>query len=218
MRWNLSLPSPTYFSSSERTTTPPMKSFRKKRSPRIPSRATTSAESSAKSKRCSTASNSSICGSRTKPVRGINPPTGSTHREPVFRLDARSVRRFCPFSVSCRFRHDLLDLGRVAGQTLAQQLVAGAGNQHVVLNPHAQVFFRDVDARLHRHHHPRLERLAVRAGVVHVEADVVSEPVNVVGTKLVSMQVSSVRIDVVKRNFVHALVARFAQIHSRLER
>ena len=46
------------------------------------------------------------------------------------------------------FGHDFLNFIRVARELLAQQLHAGFGDEDIVFNTHAEIFFRDVDAGL----------------------------------------------------------------------
>src|SRR6267143_2045362 len=87
--------------------------------------------------------------------------------------------------------HYFFDFSGIAGQALAQELVAGFGDGQVVFNAHPEIFFRDVDARLHGDDHARLERLAGFSGVVDVEADVVAETVDVILAERVSVQVFS---------------------------
>src|SRR4030081_2928518 len=71
--------------------------------------------------------------------------------------------------------HYFFDFGGIAGEALAQELVARFGDEHVVFDAHAEVFLGDVNTGLHRDDHAGLKRPAVFAGVVDVEADVVAE-------------------------------------------
>ena len=75
--------------------------------------------------------------------------------------------------------------------------MAGLRDQHVVFNAHAQVLFRDVNARLDRDHHSRLKRAAIVAWIVHVEPDMVTQAVNEILAKRSALAVFSMRIDVV---------------------
>jgi hypothetical protein len=45
--------------------------------------------------------------------------------------------------------HDLFDFIGIAGQALTEKFVAGIGDQHIVFDAHAEIFFRNIDARLH---------------------------------------------------------------------
>src|SRR5712692_8069920 len=98
--------------------------------------------------------------------------------------------------------HYLFDFGGVAGQALAEELVAGIGDEHVIFDAHAEVFFWDIDAGLHGDDHAGLERLAVLAGIVDVEADIVGEDMNVVLTQRFPVQIFSMGIDVVVGDFL----------------
>src|SRR6267154_4688711 len=113
--------------------------------------------------------------------------------------------------------HYFFDFGGVAGQALAQELVAGFGDEHVVLDAHAKVFLGDVNAGLHGDDHAGLKRAAVFAGIVDVEAEVVTETVNVILAEGFSVEILSVGVDVVARDFVDALVAFAAKIHAGIE-
>src|SRR5712672_4262139 len=113
--------------------------------------------------------------------------------------------------------HYFFDFGGVAGEALAQELVASFGDQDIVFDAHAEVFLGNVNTGLHGDDHAGLKRPAVLAGVVDVESDVMAESVNVVLAEGVSMEIFSVGIDVVAGNLVHALIAFPAKVHARLE-
>src|SRR5437899_9447412 len=122
------------------------------------------------------------------------------------------------FGALSGLRHYFFDLGGIAGEALAQKLVAGFGDEHVVLDAHAKVFLGDVNAGLHGDDHTGLKRAAVFAGIVNVEAEVVTETVDVILAEGFSVEIFSVGVDVVAGDFVDALVAFAAKIHARLER
>src|SRR6266853_1658167 len=113
--------------------------------------------------------------------------------------------------------HYFFDFGGIAGQALAQELVAGFGDDYVVFDTHAKVFLGDVNGGLHGDDHAGLKRTAVFTGVVDVEAEVVAETVNVILAEGFSVEIFSVGVDVVARDFVDAFVAFAAKIHARLE-
>jgi len=101
--------------------------------------------------------------------------------------------------------HYFFDFGGVARQALAQELVAGFGDEHIIFDAHAKIFFGDIDAGLHGDDHAGLERLAGFSGIVDVEAEVVAESVNVILAERFSVQILTMGIDVVVGNFVEAL-------------
>src|SRR6516162_9286326 len=95
------------------------------------------------------------------------------------------------------FRHDSFDFGWIARQSLAQQLVAGVGDQRVVFNAHAQILFGDVDARFDGNHHSGLQRAAIVARIVYVKADLVAQAMNEILAERPALAVFSVRVDIV---------------------
>src|SRR5579862_6473957 len=114
--------------------------------------------------------------------------------------------------------HDFFDFVGVAGEAFAEEFVAGFGNQDVVFDADAEVFFGDVDAGLDGDDHAGLERFAVFAGVVDVEADVVAEAVNEILAERFAVKIFAVGIDVVVRNFVNAFRAFLAVVHAGFDR
>src|SRR5205823_14057746 len=50
-----------------------------------------------------------------------------------------------------------LDLFRIRRERAAEDLRAGVGHQHDVLNPHADFLFRNINAGLNRDNHARFE-------------------------------------------------------------
>jgi len=78
--------------------------------------------------------------------------------------------------------------------------VAGFGDEDVVFNTHAEILFRNVDTGFHGDDHARLERGAVVAGVVDVQADVMSQAVNEIGAEGLAVEIFSMGIDVVVGN------------------
>src|SRR6266403_773026 len=113
--------------------------------------------------------------------------------------------------------HYFFDFGGVAGEAFAQEFIAGFGDEYVVFDADAQILFGDVDAWLHGDDHAGLERFAVVAGIMDIEANIVAEAVNVIFAERISVQILSVGIDVVVGNFVQALASFLAHIHSGLD-
>src|SRR5262249_54659500 len=74
--------------------------------------------------------------------------------------------------------HQLLDRIRFARQAVAEHAGAVLGDHHHVLDANSELLFGDVDAGLQGDHHVFLERLRVDAGVVHLEPDEVTQPVD----------------------------------------
>src|SRR5713101_666231 len=95
--------------------------------------------------------------------------------------------------------HYFFDFRGIAGQALAQELIAGLGDEHIIFDAHAEIFFEDVDAGLHGDDHAGLERSTVFAGIV-----------DVILAHRFSVQVFSVGIDVIVGNFVEALASFLA--------
>src|SRR5467141_4006053 len=87
--------------------------------------------------------------------------------------------------------HDLFDFIGIAGEAFAEQLVAGFGDEDVVFNTRAEILFRNVDTGFHGDDHARLERGAVVAGVVDVQADVMSQAVNEIGAEGLAVEIFS---------------------------
>src|SRR6266699_1395602 len=85
----------------------------------------------------------------------------------------------------------------VAWQSLAEQLVARVGDEHVVFNAHAQILFGNVDARFDGDHHSRLQRAAMVARIVYVEADMVAQAMNEILAERPALAVFPVRVDIV---------------------
>src|SRR5436309_15248723 len=76
------------------------------------------------------------------------------------------------------FLHDSFVFVWIAWQSLAEQLVAGVGDEHVVFNAHAQILLGNVDARFDGDHHSRLQRAAMVARIVYVAAELVAPAMN----------------------------------------
>src|SRR5947207_8327397 len=126
---------------------------------------------------------------------------------------------FFSFRASCGCSgHDFFDFIGVAGEAFAEQLVAGFGYENIVFHAHAEILFRNVDAGLNSNDHTRLERGAVVAGVVNVQADVVTEAVDEIRAEGFAVKIFSVRVDVGVSNFLDALAVFVTEIHARLER
>src|ERR1700756_1180629 len=115
------------------------------------------------------------------------------------------------------FSHDFLDFGGFAGEALAQQFKASVGDQQVVFDAHAKIFFRDIDAGLDGDNLAWNERLARVAGIVNVEADIVAEAVDVILAESLTVHVFAVGVDVVVRDFVQAFAAGLAIAHAGFE-
>src|SRR5579885_3144774 len=77
-----------------------------------------------------------------------------------------------------RLRHDSLDFIRVARQSFAQEFVARLGDEKIVFDANAQVFFGNIDAGLNGDDLAGLQRRAGGARVVNIKSDVVAEAVN----------------------------------------
>src|SRR5260370_10461753 len=103
--------------------------------------------------------------------------------------------------------HYFFDFGGIAGQALAQELVAGFGDEHVVFDAHAEILFGDVDARFHSDDHAGFERVAILPGVGDVSAKVVANSVNVILAERFSVEIISVGIDVIAGDPVDAFIA-----------
>src|SRR5271163_2807457 len=113
--------------------------------------------------------------------------------------------------------HDFFDFDGIAGEAFAQEFVAGFGDEDVIFDAHAEIFFGDVNAGLDRDDHSWLERFAIIAGIVDVEADVVAEAVNEILAQRFAVKIFAVGIDVVVGNLVHAFRASLAIVHARLD-
>src|SRR5207253_6320398 len=76
-------------------------------------------------------------------------------------------------------RHPFLYLFSRRRQSRSQlhQLTVFIDIEHV-FDPHTQVLFRNVDARLDREHHARTDRHGVVSCIVHIQSHVVAEAVN----------------------------------------
>src|SRR5260370_38675421 len=117
------------------------------------------------------------------------------------------------------YGHDFFYLLGIARKPLAEELVACFRDQNVVFDAHAKVFFRNVNAGLHRDHHAGLESAAVVAGIVDVQADVMTEAVDEILTEALAVKIFSMGIDVVVGDLEDAAVLGFAiQICPRPER
>src|SRR2546429_1940013 len=77
------------------------------------------------------------------------------------------------------------------------QLVAGVGDEHVVFNAHAQILFGNVNARFDGDHHSRLQRAAMVARIVYVEADMMAQAMNEILAERPALAVFPVRVDIV---------------------
>src|ERR1041384_6104775 len=64
-------------------------------------------------------------------------------------------------------RQRLLHILHALRNRLRQVLRPERGDEHIILDPNPQILLREVHPRLHRHHHPRLER-PIRRHVVHL--------------------------------------------------
>src|ERR1700730_13063246 len=113
--------------------------------------------------------------------------------------------------------HYSFDFGGIARQALAEELVAGLGDENVVFDAHAKILFGNVDTWFHSHDHAWLERFAIFAGIVDIEANIVAEPVNVILAQRFSVAVFSVRVDVIARDLIDAFVALLTKIHAGLQ-
>ena len=102
------------------------------------------------------------------------------------------------------FRHDFFDLIGRARQARGEQFVAGRRDEHVVLDAHADIFLGNVNSRLDGDDHSRFERARRAAGIVHVQANVMAQAVNVVAAQRAAFLVLAVRIDVIHRDFLEA--------------
>src|SRR5467141_5160743 len=114
--------------------------------------------------------------------------------------------------------HDLFDFNGVAGQAFAEQLVAGLGDEDVVLDADPEILFGDVDAGLDSDDHAGLQRRAVLSGVVDIEADIMAEAGNEIRAEGFAVEIFSVGVDVIVGELVDALVALGAVIRARLQR
>ncbi len=123
---------------------------------------------------------------------------------------------FCFCACRRGSRHDLFDFTRISGEAFAEQPVAGFGDQDVVFDAHAKILFGDVDAWLNGDDHAGLERGAVFARVVNIEADMMAEAVNEIGAKWLIVEILAMGIYVIVGNFVDALVALDTEVHSGL--
>src|SRR5208282_1305497 len=115
------------------------------------------------------------------------------------------------------FGHDFFDLVRIAREAFAEEFVARFGDEDVVFDAHAEIFFGDVDARLDSDDHARLEGFAILAGIVDVETDIVAEAVNEILAQRFAVKIFAVGIDVVVGNFVGAFRTRAAVVHARFD-
>src|ERR1700722_14936617 len=113
--------------------------------------------------------------------------------------------------------HDSFDFGGLAGEALAQKLQPRFGDEHVVLNAHAEIFFGDVNARLDGDDHAGREGFAILARVVDIQTDMVAQSVNEILAERFAVQIFAVRIDVVVGNLVDALGAFLAIVHAGLD-
>src|SRR5260370_24560031 len=89
---------------------------------------------------------------------------------------------------------------------------------HVYLDGDAEIVLGIVDARLDGNNHSGLQRRAVLAGVVNVQADMMAEAVNEIRAERFAMEIFSVGVDVIVGEFVDAFVAFGTVIRARLER
>src|SRR5579862_276247 len=94
-----------------------------------------------------------------------------------------------------------------AGKTGGKELVSVLGNQHVVLDAHAQIFLGNVNPRLHGDNHARLERAVAIAGIVNVEAKVMAYAVRIISSQCASFFIVAVGIDVVGNDLLQAALA-----------
>ena len=101
-------------------------------------------------------------------------------------------------ALSLAFGHDFFDLVGRARQARGEQLCAGGRDQHVVFDAHAEIFLGNVDARLIGDDHSGFERAERAAGIVHVKADMVAQPVNEITAQRAALLVLPVRIDVIR--------------------
>src|SRR6266446_1282793 len=124
---------------------------------------------------------------------------------------------FCLRAARSRSGHDFFDFNGIAREAFTQQLVAGFGDENVVFDAHAQIFFGNVNTRLNGDDHARLERGAVVTGVVNVQADVMAKAVDEIGPEGFAVEIFSMRVDVVVCNFLDTLATFVAEIHARLE-
>src|SRR5216684_4962505 len=118
---------------------------------------------------------------------------------------------------SFRRGHDFFNFVGVAGEALAQKFVAGVRDQDVVFDSNAKIFFGDVDAGLYGDDHAGPQRRTILAGVMNIQADVMTQSVNVILAQRLAVQIFSVRVDVVVGNLIGAIVALLADGVARLE-
>src|SRR5882762_6414858 len=114
--------------------------------------------------------------------------------------------------------HDLFDFNGIAGEAFAEQLVAGLGDEDVVLDADPEILFGYVDAGLDGDEHAGLQRRAVLSGVVDIEADMMAEAVNKIRAEGLAVAIFSVGVDVIVGELVNALVALGAVVRARLQR
>src|SRR5450759_1634230 len=81
-----------------------------------------------------------------------------------------------------------LNLVRLLGKSCAEDFSSVLRDQNDVLDPDANAFFRNVQARLDRDHHACLER-AWNQTVVHFQADRMAQAVNEIFPERLSVQV-----------------------------
>ena len=89
--------------------------------------------------------------------------------------------------------------------TQLDQLAVGV-DVEVVFDAHADIFFRNIDSRLDRERHARAERNVVIPAIVHIQANVVAQPVNEILIQRLPVQIFAVRLDVVAGNFVERIL------------
>ena len=127
-----------------------------------------------------------------------------------YQSDASGASPGAPQRVTCQLfwawfdvaRHDFLDFVHGAWKSLGENLIAVLGNKHVVLNAHAEIFFRDVNPRLDRDDHSGFERAHTVAGIVHVKAQMMADAVGIILAECVALFVAAVGIDVIGDNLL----------------
>src|SRR5580698_6891404 len=125
--------------------------------------------------------------------RNVAPSANKQYKGPRSRW---SIVLLCFFgALGGGFGHDFFDFIGIAGEAFAQEFVAGFGDEDVVFDADAEIFLGDVNAGLDGDDHSWLERFAIIARVVDVEADVVAEAVNEILAQRFAVKIFAVRID-----------------------
>ena len=78
-----------------------------------------------------------------------------------------------------------------------------------IFDSDAQLFFRNVDSGFQRKDHAFIQRSGL-IGVVHVQPNMMSQPMDEVLAQRIAMQIFSMRIDVIEGHFVQRVIVRTA--------